>query len=56
MLIEHNVGFVMEISDRITVMEQGRVIAVGTPAEIQSSDDVQRAYLGDGDVIAMLGA
>ncbi len=55
-LIEHNVGFVMEISDRITVMEQGRVIAVGVPTEIQGSEDVQRAYLGDGDVLAMLGA
>ena len=55
-VIEHNVGFVMSISDRVTVMEQGRVIAVGTPAEIQQHDEVQRAYLGDGDVIAMLGA
>ena len=55
-VIEHNVGFVMSISDRVTVMEQGRVIAVGTPAEIQDHDEVQRAYLGDGDVIAMLGA
>ena len=55
-VIEHNVGFVMSISDRVTVMEQGRVIAVGTPAEIQEHDEVQRAYLGDGDVIAMLGA
>jgi ABC-type branched-subunit amino acid transport system ATPase component/ABC-type branched-subunit amino acid transport system permease subunit len=55
-LIEHNVGFVMDVSDVITVMEQGRVIAVGTPAEIQNSDEVQRAYLGGGDVIAMLGA
>ena len=55
-VIEHNVGFVMSISDRVTVMEQGRVIAVGTPGEIQQHDEVQRAYLGDGDVIAMLGA
>ncbi len=55
-VIEHNVGFVMSISDRVTVMEQGRVIAVGTPTEIQEHDEVQRAYLGDGDVIAMLGA
>ncbi len=54
-VIEHNVGFVMSISDRVTVMEQGRVIAVGTPSEIQEHDEVQRAYLGDGDVIAMLG-
>jgi ABC-type branched-subunit amino acid transport system ATPase component/ABC-type branched-subunit amino acid transport system permease subunit len=55
-LIEHNVGFVMDISDRITVMEQGRVIAVGAPSVIQNSDEVQRAYLGGGDVVAMLGA
>lgn len=54
-LIEHNVGFVMDISDRITVMEQGRVIAVGSPSEIQGNAEVQRAYLGGGDVIEMLG-
>ena len=54
-LIEHNVGFVMDISDRITVMEQGRVIAVGSPAEIQRNAEVQRAYLGGGDVVEMLG-
>ena len=54
-LIEHNVGFVMDISDRITVMEQGRVIAVGSPSEIQRNAEVQRAYLGGGDVVEMLG-
>lgn len=54
-LIEHNVNFVMKVCDRITVFEQGKVIAVGTPVEIQSNVDVQRAYLGAGDVADMVG-
>jgi ABC-type branched-subunit amino acid transport system ATPase component/ABC-type branched-subunit amino acid transport system permease subunit len=54
-LIEHNVNFVMNTCDRITVMEQGKVIAVGPPEQIQQDDNVQRAYLGGGDVLEMLG-
>ena len=50
-LIEHNVAFVMGICDRITVFDQGRVIAVGTPAQVQADPAVQRAYLGAADVV-----
>lgn len=45
-LVEHNMNVVMRVSDRITVMHQGRVLAEGTPAEISSNAEVQTAYLG----------
>ncbi len=45
-LIEHKIDVVMTMSDRISVMHFGRVIAEGTPAEIQRDAEVRRAYLG----------
>ena len=45
-LVEHNMSVVMNISDRITVMHQGRVLAEGTPKEIAANTEVQNAYLG----------
>ena len=45
-LVEHNMSVVMRVSDRITVMHQGRVLAEGTPAEISANKEVQTAYLG----------
>ncbi len=46
LLIEHNMAVVLELAGRVTVMDAGRIIAEGTPAEIEAHPDVQRAYLG----------
>jgi len=46
MLVEHNMHVVMSVSDFITVMHQGKVLAEGTPAEIAANEMVQAAYLG----------
>lgn len=46
-LIEHDMSLVMDISDRINVINQGRPLASGTPEEIRQNDDVIKAYLGE---------
>jgi len=46
MLVEHNMNVVMRVSDVITVMHQGAILAEGTPADIARNEMVQLAYLG----------
>jgi branched-chain amino acid transport system ATP-binding protein len=46
LLIEHNMDVVMQLARKVTVMDQGRILAEGTPDAIKANDAVQRAYLG----------
>ena len=46
LLIEHNMAVVMELAQRITVMDNGRILAEGAPEEIRANPQVQEAYLG----------
>lgn len=48
LLIEHNMPVVMELAHRITVLDRGRILAEGSPAEIRANAAVQSAYLGTG--------
>ena len=47
LLVEHDMGLVMEISDEIMVLNSGQKIAEGIPREIQENDEVIKAYLGE---------
>ncbi len=49
LLVEHDMGLVMEICDRICAISFGKLLITGTPAEVQADPNVQAAYLGVGD-------
>ena len=46
-MVEHDMGLVMDLADRVLVVDFGRPIATGTPDEVQRNPDVIRAYLGE---------
>jgi branched-chain amino acid transport system ATP-binding protein len=50
LLIDHNLALIMDVCDRIQVLDQGRVLAEGTPADIRANLDVAAAYLGESAV------
>jgi branched-chain amino acid transport system ATP-binding protein len=50
LLIDHNMALVMDVCDRIQVLDQGRTLAEGAPAEIRANLDVAAAYLGEAPV------
>ena len=45
-MVDHDMGLVLAVCDRIVVLNLGKVVAVGTPQEIERNDEVKRAYLG----------
>ena len=45
-MVEHDMGLVGEVSDRVMAMNEGKLLALGTPQEVQRDAEVQRAYLG----------
>ena len=52
LLVEHDMHFVMDLSDRIAVLDHGELIFEGRPDEVQSSERVIEAYLGESGRVA----
>jgi len=55
LIVDHNMALIMEVCDRIEVLDQGRLIASGTPDEIRRNIDVAAAYLGASGVTSVQG-
>jgi branched-chain amino acid transport system ATP-binding protein len=52
LLVDHDMGVVMDLADHVTVLDFGRVVASGKPAEVRANPDVIRAYLGEEHAVA----
>ncbi|WP_144875906.1 ABC transporter ATP-binding protein [Microbacterium sp. 1.5R] len=50
LVVEHNMDFVASVASQVTVLDNGRIIAEGTPAEVREHPEVLQAYLGSGDI------
>lgn len=50
LVVEHNMGLIMGLCERVQVIDHGSTIALGTPPEVQRDPEVRRAYLGDEDI------
>ena len=54
LMVEHDMGLVSKVSDRVLAMNQGEVLAMGTPREVQNDPGVVEAYLGSIDDVSSL--
>jgi len=54
LMVEHDMSLVSRVSDRVLAMNQGEVLALGTPAEVQAHPGVVEAYLGTIDDVSNL--
>jgi branched-chain amino acid transport system ATP-binding protein len=54
LMVEHDMSLVAKVSDRVLAMNQGEMLALGTPAQVQSHPGVIEAYLGSVDDVSSL--